>query len=206
MNFSKKSRFILSKNKLLEQYRKLEKCSDEIVYSYKTNPIVGKVLEKLTNCKFAICSFHSINDIKNKLRIVYFIQGDGKKELVEVLESGVRSFVADNENDLAKLISVLNKEKVKVELFLRTKVREHTIYTGKYFVYGISWSRANELIPKLTKNKLIERIGIHFHRKTQNVGEWFLTEDFKEVMPPEVRKFIHAVNIGGGIPLSLIHI
>ncbi|MCD6403473.1 MAG: decarboxylase [Candidatus Aenigmarchaeota archaeon] len=189
----------------MKQYEILKEYADEIVYSFKTNPVVGKVLESMSDCKFAICSFNSVDRIEDKSRIVYFLQGENEKEISIVLDKGVRSFVVDNENDLNRLLSILNKKKVKIELFLRVKVREHTIYTGKYFVYGISWKRANELISKLKENEYISTLGIHFHRKTQNVGEWFLKEDFEEIISEENRKLINKVNIGGGIPVEYVN-
>jgi ornithine decarboxylase len=203
--FSEKSRFILSREALLKHYNLLKNCSNEIVYSHKTNPFVGKVLEQSTDCRFAINSFRSLDEIENPSRIVYFPQGDSDEQLSATLKRGVKSFVIDNENDLNKLLHSAEKEGARIELFLRTKVREHTIYTGKYFVYGIPWERLTQLLPKLRKNKLVEKLGIHFHRRTQNIGEWFLKEDFHEAMPPQNRKLIDAVNIGGGIPVEYVN-
>lgn len=202
---AEKSRFILSKKTLLEQYKTLQKCSDDIHYSFKTNPVVGKVLEEMTDCKFAICSPHSVDEIDDKSRVSFFIQGENVDEILDILIKGVTIFVVDNENDLKKLLQAAEKQNAKIDLFIRTKVREHTIYTGKYFVYGVSWERANQLLPGLRKNKSVDKLGLLFHRKTQNVGEWFLKEDFKECVLPENRKLIDAVNIGGGVPAEYVN-
>ena len=48
-------RFELRKDILFEQINKI-KGLGEVSYSYKTNPIVGQILEKESNCKFTITS------------------------------------------------------------------------------------------------------------------------------------------------------
>jgi len=194
------ARFILSKKVLLQQYERIKKVCDEVAYSLKTNPIVGKILEKMTDSSFEIFSPFLIDEIEDKNRILYTLQGDKKEEIEKFLKSGVRRFVVDNENDLKNLIDVVRTSSEKIDLLLRIKAREHTIYTGKYFVYGFSFEKANKLIEELSKEKVIENLGIHFHRKTQNVGEWFLKEDFEETISLENRKRIKIVDIGGGIP------
>lgn len=205
MKFTEKSRFVLSKKVLLKQYKRLEECSDEIVYSHKTNPSVGKVLEELTACKFAINSFRSTEEISNPARITYFLQGDTKDQLLTALKRGVKTFVVDNENDLTALLTAARKQETKISLYLRTRAREHTIYTGKYFVYGLSPEALNNLLPRLHKHPSVSSLGIHFHRRTQNIGEWFLKEDFEEVISPKNQKLIHSVNIGGGIPVEYVN-
>ena len=202
---AERSRFVLSRSALLRQYKALQECSDEIHYSFKTNPVVGKVLEETTDCKFAICSPGSVDEIGDKSRVSFFAQGEREEELNAILKLGVRIFVVDNENDLERLLRTAGKQSARINLFLRAKVREHTIYTGRYFVYGISWERANKLLPELRRNKSVEKLGLLFHRKTQNVGEWFLKEDFNECVPPENRKMIDALNIGGGIPAEYVN-
>jgi len=62
--------------------------------------------------------------------------------------------------------------------------------------------QVNKLIPKLRKNKNIKKLGIHFHRKTQNISEWSLKYELSESIPEEIIKQIDIVNIGGGIPVS----
>ena len=78
------------------------------------------------------------------------------------------------------------------------KLREHTIHTGKHFVFGFSSSKINELLKELKNNKNINQLGIHFHRKTQNVSEWNLKEELED----SIKDFssIDLINIGGGIP------
>ncbi|MDD4983814.1 MAG: decarboxylase [Candidatus ainarchaeum sp.] len=192
--------FELSKKVLKEYYKKLEPIADIIAYNLKSNEVVGKVLEAETGCQFTISSINSINTIKDKKRIIYILQGEEKKEVEKIFNSGIHSFIVDNPNDLKNVVT-LNK---KVTLFLRMKFKEHTVYTGKYFVYGFSWQDTNKLIKELSKNKNIE-LGIHFHRKTQNIGEWNLAEEFFEAIEEENFKHIKIINIGGGIPIEYVN-
>ncbi|MBU5678585.1 MAG: decarboxylase [Candidatus Aenigmatarchaeota archaeon] len=192
------ARFILSRKKVLEQYRILSEITDIVGYNFKANKEVGKIIEKETNAPIVISSLNSIKEIEEKSRIIYILQGNNLDEIKSILKDGVKTFIVDNESDLKRLLS-LEKE---INLFVRMKVREHTIYTGKYFVYGFHWKRLQELITKLRKNKNIKELGIHFHRKTQNVGEWFLKEEFNDVLTEDVTSAIDIINIGGGIPVE----
>ncbi|MEM5868735.1 MAG: decarboxylase [Candidatus Aenigmatarchaeota archaeon] len=192
------ARFILSRKKVLEQYRILSGIADIVGYNFKANKEVGKIIEKETNAPIVISSLNSIKEIEEKSRIIYILQGNNLDEIKSILRDGVKTFIVDNELDLKRLLS-LEKE---INLFVRMKVREHTIYTGKYFVYGFHWKRLQELIPKLRKNENIKELGIHFHRKTQNVGEWFLKEEFNDVLTEDVTSAIDIINIGGGIPVE----
>ncbi|HPC10225.1 MAG TPA: decarboxylase, partial [archaeon] len=98
-----------------------------------------------------------------------------------------------------KYISETNK---KINLFLRMRLKEYTVNTGRYFVYGMYSSQINELIPKLKQNQNIQKLGIHFHRKTQNLSEWSLIRELEDSLSSETFKNIDFVDIGGGIPVS----
>lgn len=187
------ARFILNRNKVIEQYN-LVKEFGEVSYSLKTNPEVGKVLEEETECRFSVHSLKDLENIKDKKRIWFFLQGNDKEELKKLFDFGVNNFVVDNINDLNLLLQF---EK-KINLLLRMKLKENTIHTGKHFVFGFCSSKINELVPELRKDKNIGKLGIHFHRKTQNVSEW----DLKEELIDSIKDFslIDMVNIGGGIP------
>ena len=79
------AKFILNKKTAISQYNKLKELSDEIVYSFKTNPEVGKVLEENTNCKFAIHTIESLNKIKDKKRVWFFLQAINEEEIIEIV-------------------------------------------------------------------------------------------------------------------------
>tara|TARA_Y100000034_G_scaffold56124_1_gene68804 strand:- start:838 stop:1824 length:987 start_codon:yes stop_codon:yes gene_type:complete len=181
-----KAKFILSKKVVLEQLDIMKSLSDDVSYSVKTNLEVAKVLEN--QCFMSVHSLQNLELLKNKEKVWFFLQGN--KEIPRE----INNFVVDNENDLKLLL----KEDRKINLLLRMKLREHTIHTGKHFVFGFSTSRVNELLKELKNNENIEKLGIHFHRKTQNVSEWNLKEELEDSI--EDFSLIDIVNIGGGIP------
>ena len=179
------AKFILSKKQVFEQLEIMKSLADEISYSFKSNPEIGKILQD--NC---FLSIHSVNNLKqvNSKNVWFFLQGN--KEIPKEVDN----FVVDNINDL----NLLLKEDRKINLLLRFRLREHTIHTGKHFVFGFSSKEINNLLPKLRNNKNIKQLGIHFHRKTQNVSEWNLKEELEDSI--EDFSLLDFVNIGGGIP------
>jgi len=190
------ARFILSKSKVIKQYEKVQKISDSVSYSVKTNHEVAKILEESSDCFFSMHTGELVDLIKNKKRVWFFVQGnkDFPKEISQ--------FVVDNINDLNNLIKFIKKENIEINLLLRMKLKEHTIHTGKHFVFGMGANKINELIPKLKENKNINRIGIHFHRKTQNISEWSLQYELEQSLSLEVFEKIDILNIGGGLPIE----
>ena len=138
--------------------------------------------------------------IKDKSRTWFFGQAWDSNELESLFSEGVRSFVVDNEKDLDLFLDFIKSRDEKVNLLLRFRLREHTIHTGKHFVFGMRASQINSLIPKLKEIENIDKLGIHFHRKTQNVSEWSLKEELEDSI--EIFDLIDFVNIGGGIPVE----
>jgi len=168
----------------MEQLDIIKGLADEVSYSFKSNPEVGKILQD--KCFLSIHSENNLEQVESK-NVWFFLQGN--KEIPKV-----DNFVVDNENDLKLLL----KEDREINLLLRLRLREHTIHTGKHFVFGFSSKRINELLKELKENKNIKKLGIHFHRKTQNVSEWNLLDELKDSI--EDFSLIDLVNIGGGIP------
>jgi len=197
------AKFILSKKVLREQIKKLEEIGLKISYSYKTNRIVGKVLQEMKegeNIYFSIHAKEEIDEIKNKSKIWFFNQAESEKEIKELLKKNIRNFVVDNEVDFERLMKVIEEIKIKINLSLRMKFQEHRVGTGKYFVYGMPSQKVNELILKIKNNKFIDKLGIHLHRKSQNTSEWEIVEELKDSLTRENLERINFVNLGGGIP------
>ncbi len=192
--------FILYKSKVFEQYNLIKEKSDLVSYSLKTNYEVGKILEENTNCFFSVHSLESVKNIKDKKRIWFFAQAWNENSIKELIDLGVNSFVIDNKKDLDILIKYLEKLDIKINLLLRMRFKEHSIHTGKYFVFGMYSNEINSLIPELRKNKNIDKLGIHFHRKTQNVSEWNLKQELEDILDKKTLEKIDYVNIGGGLP------
>ena len=192
-----KANFLLSKTKTLEQYGKIKRLADHISYSLKTNLEVGQLLEENTDCYFSIHTKQNLDLIKDKSRVWFFAQGWTIGGVKELLNLNVNKFVVDNEPDLNILLENLDD---KIDLLLRMKLRENTIHTGKHYVFGMYAHKINKLVSELRKHKNIGKLGIHFHRKTQNISEWSLKYEVKESLSEETLNNIDILNIGGGIP------
>ncbi len=190
------AKFLLSKSKAIEQLSQLKHISDKVSYSLKTNYEVGKVLEKESDCMFSVHSIEALKKLDEKYRAIFFLQAQTIDEIKEIIKLGVDYFVADNEKDLENLLAASDK----VNLFLRMRLKENTIHAGKHFVFGMGSRRINELVSELKDNPKISKLGIHFHRKTQNVSEWHLEEELKDSLSQETMERIEMLNIGGGLP------
>lgn len=196
------AKFILSRRILFQQYNSIKNLCDQVSYSAKTNYQVAQLLEDSTNCFFSIHSIESLNKIKNKKRVWFIAQAWNKEEIDTVFKSGVENFIIDNENDLRILLDYIENTKSKINLLLRLRLKEHTIHTGKYFVYGMYSDQVNKLIPQLRKNEHIAKLGLHFHRKTQNISEWSLKYELAHSISQETLNQIDYINMGGGIPVK----
>jgi len=199
------ARFLLSRINVLEQYKLISRSSDIVSYSFKTNKEVGLFLRDNTDCMFSIHVPDSIDMLGCPERIWFIAQAWEKTEIKEILDKDVRNFVVDNINDLDPLLKFLKENKIdneyrKVNLLLRMRLKEKTVHTGKHYVFGMFSGQVKELIPELRKNQLIDKLGIHFHRKTQNISEWSLKYELEDVLTKDILEKIDYINIGGGIP------
>ncbi len=196
-----KARFVLNKNTVLKQLNVLKTLGVRISYSYKTNHEVGDILQNNTDVMFSIHSEEEIDMIKDKRKIILFLQAPDKEELKHFLDVGIRNFVVDNEIDFQKIIDIVNDKKINISLLLRMKISEHRIGTGKYFVYGMNSSLVNKLIIKERGNPYID-FGIHVHRKSQNTSEWEILNELKDSISEDVLNTIRTLNLGGGLPIK----
>lgn len=190
------ARFILSKSAAIQKHDTVKKYADIISFSHKTNLEVSKVLHENTDCMFSV---HATEDY-SKLdadRIWFFLQSNSEEELKKAFSYGISKFVVDNVNDLGKLLNYCERHNKKIWLLLRMRLKEHTVHTGKHFVFGMYTHTVNEWLSNIDKN-MVEKLGIHCHRKTQNVSEWSIQEELEESI--EQWDKIDFVNIGGGIP------
>ena len=192
------ARFILSKAKLIEQYRKLKQLGS-VSYSLKTNPEVGKVLEQETDCFFSVHTKEELHVIKDKSRVWYLAFCWTAKEIDELIKKGVNKFVVCCKPDVTILLEYLNNNNATIDLLVRMKLQENTIQTGKHFVFGIDAKTVNEIIPTLKLHT--RKIGVHVHRKTQNISEWSLKEELSELLTKKTLQQIDIINLGGGLPI-----
>ncbi len=196
--------FQLSRKVVLKKYHELEKLADIISYSSKTNPLVTEILEENTNCMFSIHFINELKNIKNKSRIMFLAQAWDVDTIKNLINRGITWFIVDNEFDLGILIDFLKENDVKVNLLLRLKLKENTIRTEKHFVFGMYSSVVNKRIAEISNDKHLRdkiiNLGVHFHRKTQNLAEWKLVYELENNLTKETLNNIGIVNIGGGIP------
>lgn len=197
-----KPRFIISKSKAVEQYNKIREISDEVSYSVKTNPEITEFIESGTDATFSIAHINLLDYVKDKGRVWFLAQSWNTDEIEKLLESGVISFIVDNENDLKLLIGCIENTERKINLLLRMRLKERTIHTERHYVFGLYLEQVNRLVNELRNHKNIEILGAHFHRKTQNLSEWSLREDIENILTEETMNKIDVINIGGGLPIK----
>ncbi len=197
-------KFIISKKKVLEQYTKLKEICDFVSYSSKTNQVITKILEDNTDSLFSVHFVNELKHVKDTSRVLFIAQAWNQPQISDLIARGINSFIVDNEADLNKLIIFLENNDFHINLFLRIKFKENTVKTERYFVFGMRSDVVNEKIRELRKNREIAgkliSLGIHFHRKSQNVSEWNLKEEFENIIEKDVLKLIDVVNVGGGLP------
>jgi len=191
-----KPRFILNKEIALKQYKIVEDIADLVSYSSKTNSLVTNILEDNTSSFFSVHFKNELKHIKDRSRVIFLAQAWNEREIKELLQQGITFSVVDNESDLDTLLTYLKATPQKITLLLRLKLKERTLKTEKYFVFGMSSKVINKRIQEIEGITL----GIHFHRKTQNMAEWSLKYEIEDLIEKETLKKIDFINIGGGLP------
>jgi len=194
------AKFLLSKKIINNQVKILEDLGLKISYSYKTNREVGKILQEISDVGFSIHAKEEIEMIKDKGKIWFFTQAELEEELEDILNKGIRNFVVDNEIDLQRILEIIKKIQIKINLSLRMKFQEHRIGTGKYFVYGLGSKKINEIIQEIKSNKFIDKLGVHIHRKSQNTSEWEIKQELEDSLTRDSLERLDIINLGGGLP------
>tara|TARA_Y100000310_G_scaffold124700_1_gene123376 strand:- start:4003 stop:5052 length:1050 start_codon:yes stop_codon:yes gene_type:complete len=201
-----KPKFTLSKSIVLNKYKELQPLADYISYSSKTNPLVSNILEANTKSLFSIHLINELINIKDKSRVLFLAQAWNNETINSLINQGITWFAVDNEFDLNTIIEYLENNTLpnKISLLLRLKLRENTLRTEKFFVFGM---KANTLITKIREiasspiyYEKLENLGIHFHRKTQNMAEWNYQYEISNLIPKDILTYINIINMGGGLP------
>lgn len=196
--------FELSKSKVLSQFDIVQDHCDMVSYSSKTNPLVSGIIEENRDCMFSVHLENELVNIKDKSKVLFLAQAWDENEIYHLLSLGVKKFAVDNMHDLGVLEEFLRKNvDMKIEiLLLRLKLKERSIRTEKYFVFGIPSEQVDLKIKELKLNKQIESLGLHFHRKTQNMAEWNYGFELSEMFDDDFFSCIDYVNMGGGLPAA----
>jgi ornithine decarboxylase len=193
--------FELSKKTVLAQYALVRQVADIVSYSSKTNQQVTPILEEGTDSMFSVHFENELKHVKDKGRVIFLAQAWDDAQIRRLLDLGIRSFVVDNESDLDILLKFLESENpAKITLYLRVKLRENTLRTERFFVFGMPSSVVNKRLKELKGHKAIASLGLHFHRKTQNTSEWNIISELQEMLGEDAFSALNYVNIGGGLP------
>jgi ornithine decarboxylase len=192
--------FTISKSVALEKYAQVANIADIVSYSSKTNPAVTPILEENTDCWFSIHMPQELINVMDASRVLFLVQAWDDAVMQQVFDTGVRAFCVDNEPDLDRLLAFIDGTDYKVILFLRTKLKERSVKTERNFVFGIESKRVNVRIAELQSNTNLQALGVHFHRKTQNMAEWNLSYELNTMFTRETFDAITYMNIGGGLP------
>ncbi len=192
--------FTLSENVLIEQFNKVAQIADITGFSSKTNPRATPIIEKNTDGFISVHLFNELKHIQDTSRVLFLAQGWSPQAIEQLYEMGIRSFVIDNEYDLNTFQDTLKGKDWKITLHLRLKLKEHSIRTERYFVFGMNSDVINSSIAKLKDDPHIKTLGVHFHRKTQNVNEWKIRKEIEDVLTGQTLEAIDTLNIGGGLP------
>lgn len=193
--------FVLSRSVVKKQLEILKELGLHVSYSYKTNHEVGNVIQEFADdTTFSIHTKEEINMINEKSKIIFFLQAESDEEINYLLEQGIKSFVIDNETDLENLLNTAKKTNKTINLSIRMKFSEHRIGTGKYFVYGLPSRKVNEIIQSLTNESIINELGIHIHRKSQNTSEWEILSELQDSINEASFERLNVINLGGGLP------
>ena len=196
------ARFMISRGKVIEHYNIAKDMSDMVSFSSKTNPDVARILHENTDSLFSIHMRNEFKHIKDLSRVLFLAQGWDEEAIDDMLKKGIKRFVVDNKKDLLTLQNFMENHdrKEKIDLLLRTKLKENSIHTERYYVFGMDSETVNESVGILKSREWIKNLGIHFHRKTQNMAEWNLQYELEQMFPEETFKEISIMNIGGGLP------
>jgi ornithine decarboxylase len=192
--------FTISKSKVLEQYKIVSDICDMVSYSSKTNPKVSGILEENTSAYFSVHLINELKNIKDKSKVIFLAQAWDNKLLNELVMQGIEWFVVDNVVDLEVFENYLENCDKKLNILLRWKLKENSIRTEKYYVFGMETEIVKKKVLSLRKNEKINFLGIHFHRKTQNLAEWNFKFELINSFDKEFWEMIDYVNIGGGLP------
>jgi ornithine decarboxylase len=201
-----KAKFILSKSIVLSQFQKLKEITPIVSYSSKTNQLITPILEKETDAMFSVHFENELKHIEDFSRVIFLAQAWNEEQIHRLIEKGITWFIVDNESDLEIIKTYLKNKNPqnKINLLLRIKLKERTLKTERYFVFGMPSKVVNEEIKLIREdeeiNSKLASLGIHFHRKTQNMSEWDLDYELSNIIEEETFKLIDVINIGGGLP------
>lgn len=194
--------FSISRQAVVDQYHYMESFAHTVNYSAKTNYDIIPVLEEETDAGFSVHFEHALDKVSDPGNTTFFLSGTEEDKIKSLRERGVNTFVVDNEPDLQALLSWGRDRHDDVDVYVRLQRKENTVETGKHYVFGMSSDTVNNAVKALSNAEAFDDIGIHVHRKTQNVAEWRLRDELNDVLEETTLKTVTRMNAGGGFPVK----
>lgn len=194
--------FTLSKSKAIEQYEEVKRHCDVVSYSAKTNYDIIPLLRETTDAAFSIHTESAYQYIERPGNTTYFPQGWNEDELTRLHGKGVYTYVVENTEDLKTLQDWTAKHEASLNVMLRLKLKENTVKTGKHYVFGMTGNQVNRALTRLKDNPAVSQLGVHVHRKSQNVAEWGYKDELLQTIHEHHWEAIDLLNIGGGFPVQ----
>ncbi len=160
------------------------------------------IVDNTTDLDFFV-DYLDKHDISGKIADRSNSRTDCSSKVADTLHHNNSDERSNNKNNIMKVNigrMLEQREESKINLLLRMKIKEATVRTEKYFVFGMKADIINEKIKELRNNENINKLGIHFHIKTQNMAEWNIQYLLEEALTEETLQAIDLVNTGGGLP------
>ena len=195
---SKAPHFELSQSCVVEKYNELNGIVDSVYYSSKTNPLLTPILEEKTDAFFSVHTKDELKHVSDKGRVLFFGVAWTNDDINSLYESGVRQFAVDSRTDLERFLEIIGER--EATLFLRMKLKENSVRSEKYYVFGLGKQFVSDSLKKIHIAKPNLKLGVHVHRKTQNLNEWDLQTDVCHALDDDAFKCLTYLNFGGGLP------
>lgn len=201
----------LSENRLRESYRTLQTALPGVAlyYAVKSNATsdIISILDE-EGSFFDICSNGEIDVLRtcaiDPKRCIHTHPIKREKDITCALDYGVSVFVADNENELEKMVPF----KDRIKLLIRMSIQNPGCLVNLSHKFGVAPEKTWKLIRKAHKMGLTVA-GVSFHAGSQNENALKYIEALeycRDIYRKAALKGIHfeMIDIGGGFPISYL--
>ena len=178
----------------------------DIFYSYKTNPLLARILYQNRVGMEVTCKEHLVETLS-------FCKGENIILTSPCLDDSLILKCLDNNvhiigDSIEQIIRIDNLSKSKVEVGLRINTgilssKNHLVASGSSFgLLGISESKLKDKLKDL-KLKNVKIVGLHNHFASQNVDLTSWEKNAEKILTmAEYFNDLQYVNLGGGFPVD----
>lgn len=201
----------LSESRLREGYRVLKAALPGVSMYYAVKSNATPELVSILNTEesfFDVCSNGEIDIIRNcgiaAQRCIHTHPIKRDSDIRYALDFGIKTFVADNENELSKMIPY----KDKLQVLIRMSIQNPGCLVNLSHKFGIAPERAWNLIRKAHELGL-KVAGISFHAGSQNENSLKYIEALEYCRDICKKAALRGINIeiidiGGGFPINYL--